>query len=112
MYSFVPETFPNETSRQLSVYIWHLLFYFGSLLTYLSQIPPTVDILTALPNMLSALCLNERGLNSFLQSQPFDRLFSILISPEYLGAMRKRKNLDSNMTTGFIYIILTPLTYM
>ncbi|KAI6651641.1 E3 ubiquitin-protein ligase HUWE1-like [Oopsacas minuta] len=50
--------------------------------------------------MLSALCLNERGLNVFLQAQPFDRLFSILISPEYLSAMRKRKNVESS-TTGF-----------
>ena len=44
-----------------------------------------------LPNIFSALCLNTRGLENFMEYKPFDRLFRVLLSPEYLPAMRRRR---------------------
>ncbi|MBN3316445.1 HUWE1 ligase, partial [Atractosteus spatula] len=43
---------------------------------------------------LSLLCLNARGLQSFVQCQPFERLFKVLLSPDYLPAMRRRRSSD------------------
>jgi E3 ubiquitin-protein ligase HUWE1 len=47
-----------------------------------------------MPNVFSALCLNSRGLNAFIKYQPFKKLFRILISPEYLPAMRRRRTAE------------------
>lgn len=58
------------------------------------QIPVTREVLSALPNILSAMCLNARGLQEFIAAEPFDHLFSVLISPSYLPAMRKKKGAD------------------
>lgn len=58
------------------------------------QIPATREVLSSLPNILSAMCLNSRGLQSFIAAEPFDHLFSVLVSPEYLPAMRKKKGTD------------------
>lgn len=44
--------------------------------------------------MFSALCLNARGLESFVSCKPFDRLFKVLLSPDYLPAMRRRRGSD------------------
>lgn len=51
-------------------------------------------MLGSLPNVFSALCLNARGLGSFVQCQPFERLFKVLLSPDYLPAMRRRRSSD------------------
>ena len=51
-------------------------------------------MLASLPSILSALCLNTRGLEIFVKAEPFDHLFGVLISPEYLPAMRKKKGAD------------------
>lgn len=51
-------------------------------------------MLASLPSILSALCLNTRGLEVFVKAEPFDHLFGVLISPEYLPAMRKKKGAD------------------
>ena len=59
-----------------------------------SQIPATKDVLGSLPNMLSALCLNQRGLDAFVNCHPFKRLFKVMLSPEYLPAMKRRRNAD------------------
>ncbi|NWU01324.1 HUWE1 ligase, partial [Urocynchramus pylzowi] len=53
-----------------------------------AQVPATREVLGSLPNVFSALCLNARGLQSFVQCQPFERLFKVLLSPDYLPAMR------------------------
>lgn len=58
------------------------------------QIPVTREVLSALPTILSALCLNARGLNVFIEVEPFDHLFGILITPEYLPAMRRKRGND------------------
>ena len=58
------------------------------------QIPVTREVLSSLPNTLSALCLNARGLQVFIEADPFDHLFGVLINPEYLPAMRKKKGVD------------------
>lgn len=54
-------------------------------------LPPTREILAALPNTFSALCLNNAGLQAFQARKPFEKIFRVLISPEYLPAMRRRK---------------------
>ena len=58
------------------------------------QVPATREILGSLPNVFSALCLNTRGLGSFVRFDPFDRLFKVLLSPVYLAAMRRRRSSD------------------
>lgn len=71
---------------------------FVSLLTFIvsicHQVPATREILGSLPNVFSALCLNTRGLGSFVRCDPFDRLFKVLLSPVYLAAMRRRRSSD------------------
>ncbi|XP_037091019.1 E3 ubiquitin-protein ligase HUWE1-like [Pollicipes pollicipes] len=55
------------------------------------EVPATREVLSSLPNVFSALCLNARGLEAFVAAQPFERLFRVLLSPEYLPAMRRRR---------------------
>lgn len=54
-------------------------------------LPPTREILAAIPNTFTALCLNNAGLRAFQARKPFESLFRALISQEYLPAMRRRK---------------------
>lgn len=58
------------------------------------DVPPTREVLGSLPNVFSALCMNSRGLAAFVQYQPFERLFEVLLSPMYLQAMRRRRSSD------------------
>ncbi len=58
------------------------------------DVPATREVLGSLPNVFSALCLNNRGLNAFVQCKPFERLFKVLLSPDYLPAMRRRRSSD------------------
>ncbi|KRT79553.1 hypothetical protein AMK59_7881 [Oryctes borbonicus] len=58
------------------------------------DVPATREVLASLPNVFSALCLNARGLASFIKCKPFERLFKVLLSPTYLSAMRKRRSSD------------------
>ncbi|KAI4823709.1 hypothetical protein KUCAC02_012283, partial [Chaenocephalus aceratus] len=60
----------------------------------IKDVPATREVLGSLPNVFSALCLNARGLGSFVQCQPFERLFKVLLSPDYLPAMRRRRSSD------------------
>ena len=55
------------------------------------DVPATREVLGSLPNVFSALCLNNRGLNAFVECRPFERLFKVLLSPDYLPAMRRRR---------------------
>lgn len=50
--------------------------------------------MASLPNVFSALCLNTRGLKAFVACKPFEKLFRVLVSPEYLPAMRRRRSAD------------------
>jgi len=70
-------------------------------------VPATKEVLSSLPNVFSALCLNSRGLDAFVQYRPFDRLFRVLFSPDYLPAMRRRRNSDPPGT-----LWCTALTWM
>uniref|UniRef100_A0A3Q3DDN9 E3 ubiquitin-protein ligase HUWE1 n=1 Tax=Hippocampus comes TaxID=109280 RepID=A0A3Q3DDN9_HIPCM len=71
------------------------LFLLGEFfLQSLSDVPATREVLGSLPNVFSALCLNARGLLSFVRCQPFERLFKVLLSPDYLPAMRRRRSSD------------------
>lgn len=64
------------------------------------NVPATREVLGSLPNVFSALCLNTRGLQSFVKRKPFEQLFKVLISQEYLSAMRRRRNSDPIGDTG------------
>ncbi|CAF4190250.1 unnamed protein product, partial [Adineta steineri] len=55
------------------------------------DIPAARDVLVSLPNIFSSLCLNARGLENCMEYKPFDKLFRILLSPEYLPAMKRRR---------------------
>ena len=66
----------------------------SSLPSFYLQIPVTREVLSSLPNVLGAMCLNARGLQTFLDAKPFDHLFGVLISPQYLSAMRRKKGTD------------------
>lgn len=69
-------------------------FYIFFIVSLFFQVPATREVLGSLPNVFSALCLNARGLHSFVQCQPFERLFKVLLSPDYLPAMRRRRSSD------------------
>lgn len=56
------------------------------------QVPANRDVLGHLPQAFSALCLNERGLRAFMDCNPFEKLFKVLLSTKYLNAMRRRRN--------------------
>ncbi|XP_037929563.1 E3 ubiquitin-protein ligase HUWE1 [Teleopsis dalmanni] len=58
------------------------------------DVPATREVLGSLPNVFSALCLNERGLIEFMSYNPFDKLLKVLLSPNYLIAMRRRRSSD------------------
>lgn len=58
------------------------------------DVPATREVLGSLPNVFSALCLNARGLAAFAKYAPFDKLFKVLLSPNYLSAMRRRRSSD------------------
>ena len=53
------------------------------------DVPATREVLGSLPNVFSALCLNSRGLAAFISCKPFQRIFKVLLSPDYLPAMRR-----------------------
>lgn len=59
-------------------------------------------MLASLPNIFSALCLNTRGLDAFLKFNPFDKLFHVLLSPEYLPAMKRRRSSDP---PGMLFVL-------
>ena len=48
------------------------------------NVPATREVLGSLPTVFSALCLNQNGLDAFIKSKPFDKLFQVLLSPDYL----------------------------
>lgn len=56
------------------------------------EVPATKEVLASLPNVFTALCLNHNGLASFIELQPFERLFKIFLSPVYLQSMRRRRS--------------------
>ena len=58
------------------------------------DVPATREVLASLPNVFSALCLNTRGLEAFVECKPFERLFKVLFSADYLPAMRRRRSAD------------------
>ena len=82
--------------HSLFFFFLHALFFvsLSQTLSLSLQVPATREVLGSLPNVFSALCLNARGLHSFVQCQPFERLFKVLLSPDYLPAMRRRRSSD------------------
>ncbi|KAJ8914753.1 hypothetical protein NQ315_013256 [Exocentrus adspersus] len=64
------------------------------------EVPSTREVLGSLPNVFSALCLNTRGLETFAKFRPFETLFNILLSPNYLPAMRRRRSSEPTADTA------------
>ena len=60
----------------------------------IKDVPATREVLASLPNVFSALCLNSRGLAAFVACKPFERIFKVLLSVDYLPAMRRRRSSD------------------
>lgn len=60
----------------------------------IKDVPATREVLASLPNVFSALCLNSRGLEAFVACKPFERVFKVLLSVDYLPAMRRRRSSD------------------
>ena len=58
------------------------------------NIPATREVLGSLPTVFSALCINQNGLDAFIESKPFDKLFQVLLSPDYLPAMKRKRNTE------------------
>lgn len=66
------------------------------------EVPATREVLGSLPNVFSALCLNNRGLEAFAKYNPFEKLFNILLSPKYLPAMRRRRSSEPTNDTASV----------
>ncbi|XP_063928722.1 E3 ubiquitin-protein ligase HUWE1 isoform X2 [Zophobas morio] len=64
------------------------------------EIPATREVLGSLPNVFSALCLNNRGLQQFIKMKPFEKTFSVMLSPDYLPAMRRRRSSEPMADTA------------
>uniref|UniRef100_A0A915E7Q5 UBA domain-containing protein n=1 Tax=Ditylenchus dipsaci TaxID=166011 RepID=A0A915E7Q5_9BILA len=66
------------------------------------KFPISRDIVTGLPNICSALCLNERGLKAFNERNPLERIFRIIFSTKFVSSLRKRKTeiLEAATTLG------------
>ena len=64
--------------------------------------PATKEVLSALPNIFTALCLNEHGLNEFKKYDPFDKMFKVLINQDYLQAMKRRRSSESVNDTATV----------
>ncbi|VDN03027.1 unnamed protein product [Thelazia callipaeda] len=56
------------------------------------ELPTSRDVIAALPNTFTALCLNDRGLKNFLEENPFDHFCNIFVSTKYIYAMKCRRN--------------------
>lgn len=56
------------------------------------RFPISREIVLSLPNICSALCLNERGLVIFNEHKPLNQIFRIIFSSGFIQVLRKRKN--------------------
>jgi hypothetical protein len=80
--------------ERINIILNLLCAYYLTHTWFFLKVPPTREVLASLPNVFSALCLNTRGLEAFVACRPFDRLFKVLLSPDYLPAMRRRRSAD------------------
>ena len=64
--------------------------------------PATKEVLSALPNIFTALCLNEHGLNEFKKYDPIEKMFKVLINQDYLQAMKRRRSSESVNDTAAV----------
>jgi hypothetical protein len=60
-------------------------------LFFSENFPISREIVIQLPNICSALCLNERGLGIFNDRKPLERIFKIIFSSGFVQVLRKRK---------------------
>ena len=48
-----------------------------------TAIPVSAEVLAELPNLLAAVCLNQRGLDAFTSRRCLGKLFGVLVLPQY-----------------------------
>lgn len=58
------------------------------------KIPLCNEFSTAMSNVLTALCLNQNGLQAFVGYKPFDKLFTIFTQVEYMPRLMQQTNYE------------------
>lgn len=61
------------------------------------KLPVNKDFSNAMSNVLTALCLNSRGLAEFVEAKPFEKILAIFTKPEYMSNLQ----INGNMTASF-----------
>lgn len=79
---------PNVQHTGLASIIFEALFE--------RDLPTHREILHALPATLGALCMNNAGVKMFMAFEPFDKLFDVLLSSEFLHALKRRRSHSSH----------------
>lgn len=59
------------------------------------KLPVNKDFSTAMSNVLTALCLNSRGLAEFVEAKPFEKILDIFTNPEYMSNLKIHGNITS-----------------
>ncbi|KAL8707322.1 MAG: hypothetical protein Q9220_007634 [cf. Caloplaca sp. 1 TL-2023] len=62
---------------------------------------PATDAIVTIPQAFGAICLNNAGLNLFLQSQALRQFFQIFQSPEHIKAMNAESELPRLLGSSF-----------
>ncbi|KAL8948008.1 MAG: hypothetical protein Q9222_005767 [Ikaeria aurantiellina] len=62
---------------------------------------PATDAIVTIPQAFGAICLNNAGLNLFLQSQALRQFFQIFQSPEHVKAMNTESELPRLLGSSF-----------
>lgn len=52
------------------------------------KLPVTKDFSGAMSNVLTALCLNSRGLAEFVEAKPFEKILDVFTKPEYMSNLK------------------------
>lgn len=59
------------------------------------KLPVNKEFSNAMSNVLTALCLNSRGLTEFVEAKPFDKILAIFTKPEYMSNLQINGNITS-----------------
>ena len=62
-------------------------------------IPASMEVLVDLPALLSCLCLNARGLKSFIAAHPLDSISAVFLNKKYLSCI----NADTPVMLGSLF---------
>lgn len=59
------------------------------------KLPVNKDFSSAMSNVLTALCLNSRGLAEFVEAKPFEKILDVFTKPEYMSNLKIHGNISS-----------------